>query len=131
MAIFEVANFWLVTGIALLVIGEAFALLIGMNTISTKAKEWLTLKNNLLLAADVITGGMILFLLLFESNALFTTSVFYVAMAVIIFTHVWRDIEYLFRVPFTFLANSGLFAMNNIKLVGAVCSFIFAMLPST
>ena len=108
MAILEAINFWLVTGVVLLVIGEAFALLIGMHSISTKAEEWLTIKNGLLLAADIITGGMVLFLLLFERDALFMSSVLYLALAAIIVTHIWRDIDYLRDAPSRFLANSGL-----------------------
>ena len=56
--------------LALLVIGEALALIIGINLSGSEGKEWLSLKNSFLLIIDIIMGllAFIFILIDFKKN---------------------------------------------------------------
>ena len=81
------------------------------------AGSWLTLKNGLLLQVDIITGvGLILVALLVKG--FLDSPIFYAVMVVAVVTHVFRDWEYVNGVQNMFLANPGLFVVNNVRLAG-------------
>jgi hypothetical protein len=101
----------------LIMVGEAIALLIGTLQSGGDAGGWLSLKNGLLLQVDIITGvGLILVALLVKD--FLDSPIFYVVMVVAVVTHVFRDWEYVNGAQNVFLANRGLFVVNNVRLVG-------------
>ncbi|MFX1277106.1 MAG: hypothetical protein ACFFBP_19375 [Promethearchaeota archaeon] len=102
--------------LGLLVIGEATALLIGMNLAGTGGKEWLSIKNYIILIFDIMTGLLIIPLIMniFDKNS----TIFLVILLISIFIlHLYRDIEYFMPIINKFCINFPLFVFNNIKLI--------------
>ena len=97
--------------------GEALLLLIGMNV--PQPSDWSTPSNIALAIGDVAVGGALVALVATRSDAP-NTPLFYVLTSLLIVTHTYRSVEYFLDVAQPFAANVPLFAVNNVKLVGAV-----------
>ena len=101
----------------LLMVGEALALLIGTLLIVEDTGGWLSLKNGLLLHIDIVTGvALILVALLVKEFP--RSPIFWTVTLIAVAAHVFRDWEYVTGGQNVFLANLGLFVLNNIKLAG-------------
>jgi hypothetical protein len=101
----------------LIMVGEAVTLLIGTLQGVGEASSWLSFKNGLLLQVDIITGVALILIALLVKDYL-GSPIFYVVMVIAVVTHVFRDWEYVKGVQNVFLANRGLFILNNVRLAG-------------
>lgn len=110
-------NYWLVLVLGAIAAGEALALLIGMNL--PGPSEWSKVKNNGLALIDLVTGAALVYLL-FTHRDLDGFPMFYVLLSVILTSHGYREWEYITDQPVKFCANTPLFIVNSVKLVGAV-----------
>jgi hypothetical protein len=108
---FKVAS--LLTGLTMA--GEALALLVGMHIPSAGDNPWISVKNDLLLALDIVAGLGVPYLLMGRRGAPYALY-FLVSLAVL--THGYRVWEYLARAGNPFCANLPLFVVNNLKLAG-------------
>ena len=109
--------------LCLLVIGEALALIIGMNLSGFEGNEWLTLKNYLFLLLDIALG-LIIFILTLEHTKKDYYLYILVLLTILFISHLYREIEYFFEIIDKFCANIPLFIFNNIKfflLISCIC----------
>ena len=95
--------------------GEAFALLVGMHILSASDNPWISVKNDLFLALDIVAGLGLFYLVLARRTAPYA---FYFLVGLALLTHGYRVWEYLARASNPFCANAPLFIVNNLKLVG-------------
>ncbi|MBY9007494.1 MAG: hypothetical protein KGD63_12120 [Candidatus Lokiarchaeota archaeon] len=108
--------FWLNIIFSLIVIGEASALIIGMNISSQEGYNWLTLKNYVIIILDIVLGIIIFFLILNNkgiNNYLYI--IFF--LIIIVVTHLYRDFEFFYDINDKFCFNMPLFLVNNLKLI--------------
>jgi hypothetical protein len=105
----------LLTG--LVVAGEALALLVGMHFLSEGYNPWISLKNDLFLALDIVTGLALVFLALVDRGATWHYAL-YSLVGLTLLTHGYREWEYLASAGNPFCANAPLFVVNTLKLVG-------------
>lgn len=103
-----------------LIAGEAVALWIGMHVLSGEGNPWISPQNDALLLLDMLTGFGLMEIALSEEN-LEESSIFGALVALGIFTHLYREVEYFSDSENKFLFNQPLFAVNSIKLVGLIC----------
>ena len=105
----------LLTG--LVIAGEAMALLIGLRIVGSGDDPWLCAKNDLLLALDLVTGlGLIC--AVFVKRGPMTPYVFFAAVAIALLSHLFREWEVIARAANPFCANTPLFVVNNLKILG-------------
>ncbi len=104
----------------LVIAGEAAALLTGMYLFVRPASPWLTPKNNVLAVVDIITGTILIILAITGKSP----DLFYAIIVVALFTHAFRDWEYLASVEIPFVFNLPLFVVNNLKLAGVIVSVV-------
>jgi hypothetical protein len=97
--------------------GEALALLIGMRVLSQPGNPWISAKNDLLLALDILVGLGLIWLAWRGPSAL-GSALFWLVTAAGLLSHGFRDWEYLITAANRFLANGPLFVVNNLKLLG-------------
>ena len=102
--------------------GEAVALAIGMHLLSSGDNPWLSVKNDLLLGVDLISGVVMVIGGLAGSG--FTVAVLNTAVAVSLIAHGYREWEYLARAGNAFCFNLPLFVLNNVKLIGLLIIII-------
>jgi hypothetical protein len=103
--------------VSLLVVGEATALAIGMHIIKKSESPWISLKNDLLLAMDIVVG--LLLILLAYDGATFPQPVWFPLFAIVgLITHLFRIWEYLAGRASAFCHNRPLFILNNFKFTG-------------
>lgn len=107
----------LVTG--LFIAGEALALLVGMHFSSESDKSWISVKNDLFLALDILAGLGLVYLALAHRGVVWTYA-FYFLTGLALLTHGYREWEYLAGTDNAFCANTPLFVVNNLKLAGLV-----------
>ena len=116
--------FWLIIGV--LLIGEAFALAIGVFIVGKGRSDWNTKPNRLFLISDIV-GGLVLLL-----NSFFTfqgfTFLIGLVLLLLIFSHFKRTLDYFARVEKRFCANKALFLMNNLKII-ILFGALFLVLP--
>jgi hypothetical protein len=112
-----------VTG--LVVAGEALALLVGMHLLSKGANAWLSVKNDLFLALDMVAGLDLVYLALAQRGDAWPYALSSVA-ALALLTHGYREWEYLAQAANPFCANAPLFVVNNLKLAGLVAVVILS-----
>lgn len=97
--------------------GEALALLIGMHVLSERDNPWISFKNDLLLALDLVTAlGMILAVTM--NRDVFSSNTFYFLALVSILSHGYRGWEYFANIQNKFCINAPLFIINDLKLLG-------------
>ena len=116
---------------SLVIIGEAFALLVGMHVLSKQGYPWVSFKNDLLLVADISTGvGLIYFAMVNGATSQLNFLYFIIALALL--AHGYREWEYLMNSHNKFCINFPLFVLNNVKLVGLLgTTVIIAVLRTT
>jgi hypothetical protein len=107
------------------VAGEALALVVGMHLLSKGANAWLSVKNHLFLALDIVAGLSLVYLALAQRGVAWPYALFSVA-ALALLTHGYREWEYLARIGNPFCANVPLFVVNNLKLAGLVAVAILS-----
>jgi hypothetical protein len=114
--------FKIVTVVAgLVVAGEALALLAGMRLLSEGDNPWVSVKNDLLLTLDIVTGLGLVYLALAHRGAAWPYA-FCVLAGLALLAHGYRGWEYLARASNPFCANKPLFAVNHLKLAGLLAS---------
>jgi hypothetical protein len=101
----------------LVMTGEALALAIGMHVLSAEGSPWVSLKNDLFLAVDLI-AGLVLVVAAVGGRRSQTSGWVYALWFISVVTHGYRVWEYLVRADSAFCANGPLFAVNSVKLIG-------------
>jgi hypothetical protein len=113
----------LVTG--LFIAGEALALLIGKHFSSEGDDSWISVKNNLFLALDILAGLGLVYLALAQRGAAWPYALYSLA-GLALLTHGYREWEYLAGTDNAFCANTPLFVVNNLKLFGLVAVLVLS-----
>jgi hypothetical protein len=114
----------IVTG--LLVAGEALALLIGMHLLSRSHNPWLSWKNDLLLVLDLLVGVGLIGVVVATRNPIGALPL-YLMTGLGLFTHLYREWEYLSEVSNAFCVNPPLFVLNNVKIMGLLAVLVLAV----
>jgi hypothetical protein len=96
-----------------LIAGESALLLFGMNFPSIT--PWSTARNIVLAVTDIILGALMVCISVFEKKYL-NAWPFYAAVAVLLSTHLYREVEHLGKSGERFIINSALFVFNNIRI---------------
>jgi hypothetical protein len=99
----------------LTMIGEALALLVGMHILSADDNPWISVKNDLFLALDIVAGLGLLYLVLARRTVPYAL---YFLVGLGLLAHGYRVWEYWARARNPFYANAPLFVVNNLKLAG-------------
>ncbi len=103
--------------VSMIVVGEAAALAVGMHIFKKSQSPWVSLKNDLLLALDVVVGLALIFLV-FDSTNFPQPIWFFVFVIIGLLTHLFRFWENLARQKNGFCGNRALLILNNLKLIG-------------
>ena len=113
--------------VSLIVAGEAAALAIGMHIFKKSQSPWVSLKNDLLLAFDVVVG---LVLIILATNAENFPQPFWFPLFVVIglITHLYRIWEYLAGRQSSFCGSRSLFIVNNFKFIGLLLILVWGMM---
>jgi hypothetical protein len=113
--------------VSLVVVGEAAALAIGMHIVKKSDNPWISLKNDLMLAFDVVVGSV---LILFAHNsATFPQPVWFPLFIFLgLITHISRIWEYLAGRQSAFCFNRPLFIVNNLKFTGLMVMLVWSFL---
>lgn len=110
-------------GTGAVVVGEALALLVGMHFLSEGDNPWISVKNDLFLALDIVAGLGLVYLALAHRGAAWPHA-FPILAGLALLTHGYREWEYLAHASQTFCFNAPLFLANNLKLAGLLASAI-------
>jgi hypothetical protein len=110
--------------VGVIVTGEATALAIGMHLIKKSDSPWVSLKNDLLLALDVVVG-LALILIAFDGGTLIQPIWFSIFITIGLLTHIFRIWEYLGGRQTPFCGNRSLFIFNNIKFIGLLVILVW------
>jgi len=102
---------------ALVMAGEAVALTVGMRLLGGPDNPWVSAKNDLLLALDII-GGLGLAWIAWRAGDGPASPWWWPLWVLALATHGFRDWEYLAGARNAFLGNAPLFVVNNAKLLG-------------
>lgn len=113
--------------VSLIVAGEAAALAIGMHIFKKSESPWVSLKNDLLMALDVVVGLALIFLA-FDGANFPQPTWFFVFVIIGLLTHLFRLWEYLARREHTFCGNRPLFIVNNLKFIGLLVILVWGLL---
>ncbi|MGD8967892.1 MAG: hypothetical protein PVI07_10335 [Anaerolineae bacterium] len=105
----------ILTGIV--IVGEALALVVGMRILSPSGNPWISLKNDLFLGLDVIVGLGLIVLVAMNGRGV-PSGLLYGLVFISVVAHGYREWEYLVRAGNAFCANTPLFVLNNLKLIG-------------
>jgi hypothetical protein len=97
--------------------GEALALLVGMHVLSQGDSAWVSTKNDLFLALDIVAGLGLVYLALAHRGAAWPYA-FFVLAGLALLTHGYREREYLAGAGNAFCANAPLFVVNTLKFAG-------------
>jgi hypothetical protein len=101
----------------LVISGEALALAVGMHVLSPSGNPWISLKNDLFLALDVLTGlGLVV--LMVANKRVVASGILYALVFLSFIAHAYREWGYLARAGNAVCANVPLFVVNNLKLIG-------------
>lgn len=111
--------------IGLAIVGEALALLVGMHILSERGNPWVSIKNDLLLGVDIVTGAGLMYLAVVNGR-MDRSNWAYFVVALALLAHAYREGEYLWQIPDRFCVNAPLFAFNNVKLIGLLVIIIGA-----
>ncbi len=113
--------------VGFVVAGEAAALAIGIHIVKQSRSPWISLKNDLLLALDIVVG-LVLILLAFEGDKLPQPIWFPLFVILGLITHLFRIWEYLAERKSTFCGNRPLFIVNNIKFIGLLIILVWGLI---
>lgn len=103
--------------LALAIFIEAVALLFGMSVIK-KNKEWLTVRNIIIILVDLLTGG-ILFWITIHSLSGFDSVLTEIYLAIIV-SHSYRFAEGFLQQKNKFCFSKTLIIANNLKLIVSI-----------
>jgi hypothetical protein len=98
-----------------IIVGESLLLSAGMNI--PGPSEWSTFKNMGFAVSDIIIGGILIYLSLFEPKMENSTA-YYLLTSALLVSHGFREYEYLAGQNNAFCANTPLFVLNNVRLAG-------------
>lgn len=101
--------------VGLAIAGEGIALLVGMHLLSGRNKPWVSLRNDVLLACDLIAGSA---LVVVAAAGALPGPAFWLVAAVALLAHAYREWEYVAGRANRFCINRPLLAMNTAKLAG-------------
>lgn len=107
-----------------IVTGEATALAIGMHLVKKSKSPWISLKNDLLMALDVVVGLALIFIA-FDGGALIQPIWFSIFVLIGLLTHIYRIWENLAGREIPFCGNRSLFILNNIKFIGLLVILVW------
>ena len=110
--------------VGVIVAGEAAALAVGMHLVKKSESPWISLKNDLLLALDVVVG-LALILIAFDGGNLIEPIWFSIFVVIGLLTHIYRIWEYLAGRETPFCGNRPLFIFNNIKFFGLLLILVW------
>jgi len=113
--------------VSTVVAGEAAALAIGVHIFKKSESPWISLKNDLLLALDVVVG-LTLILLAFDDTNFPQLDWFPVFVTLGLLTHLFRVWEYLAGRRSPFCGNRPLFIVNNLKFIGLLVILVWSIL---
>lgn len=113
--------------VSLVVAGEAAALAIGMHIFKKSQSPWISLKNDLLLAFDVVVG-LVLIILATDAENFPQTFWFPLFVSIGLITHLYRIWEYLAGRQSSFCGSRPLFIVNNLKFLGLLLILVWAMM---
>jgi len=99
--------------LGILLVGEAAALLVGTRILGKNRSQWVSNKNSLLLLLDIFSGTLLLLSVLLR----FPEIIYWFIFIVVVFSHAFREYEYLTLKNRPFCNNLPLFIINNIKIV--------------
>ena len=99
-----------------IMIGEAFALLVGSLIIPSKTSNWLNKKNAIFLILDILVAVFILAAL--PSMHYFDIEIFLLLLGIGLATHFYRTYQYYTKEQKKFCDNLPLFIVNNVKILG-------------
>jgi hypothetical protein len=118
-------GFMIVVG--LFVAGEATALAVGLHIVKKSKSPWVSLKNDLLLALDVVVGLGLIFWAISDTD--FQTPEWFSLFVIIgLLTHIFRVWEYLAGRKNPFCGNRSLFIINNLKFVGLLIILVWVLI---
>ena len=113
--------------VAMVVSGEAAALAVGIHIIKKSQSPWISLKNDLLLALDVVVGFVLILLAIDSEN--FPQPIWFPLFATLgLLTHIFRVWEYLAGRESPFCDNRPLFMLNNLKFVGLLVILVWGLM---
>jgi hypothetical protein len=115
------------TLVGLLVAGEATVLAVGVHLIKKSQSSWVSLKNDLLLAFDVVVG-LSLLIIAFDGGKVIQPFWFTIFVAIGLLTHIYRVWEYLAGRKSPFCDNRPLFIVNIIKLIGLLLILVWGLI---
>lgn len=104
-----------------IVVGEALALFVGMHVLSGRDNPWLSPKNDVFLAIDLVMGVALMYTALADQWHL-PSPVFYGSIAVAMLAHGVRAWEYLGGAGGRFCINPPLFWDNASKTLGLLAA---------
>jgi hypothetical protein len=104
---------------ALVMVGEALALTVGLHVFGLPRRPWGSTKNYLLVVLDIVSG-LGLGWIAWRSGDAGADPWFWLLLAVA--SHGFREWEYLTRAHNAFLFHAPLFVVNNAKLLGLLIS---------
>jgi hypothetical protein len=94
----------------LLIAGEALVLAVGMHVLSPGGNPWISLKNDLFLALDVLTGlGLVV--VAATTRRVAPSGILYALVLISAIAHGYREWEYLVGASNAFCANAPLFVV--------------------
>ena len=102
---------------AVVIAGEAAALAVGMHLLKKSESPWISLKNDLLLALDVVVG-LALILIAYQGERLNLPIWLPIFVSIGLLTHIFRIWEYMAKRAGAFCSNRALFMVNNLKFSG-------------
>ena len=112
--------------VALIIAGEATALAVGMHLIKKSESPWISLKNDLLLAFDIVVG-LVLIMIAVQGRDQIQSIWFTLFVTMGLLTHIYRIWEYLASKAGPFCDNRPLFIVNNIKFIGLLLMMVWGL----
>jgi hypothetical protein len=113
--------------ISVVVAGEAAALAVGMHLVKKSQNPWISLKNDLLLALDVVVG-LALIMIAYLGEQLTQPVWFPIFVMIGLLTHLFRVWEYLAKRANAFCGNRALWIVNNLKFSGLLLILVWGWL---
>ena len=107
--------------------GEALALAFGIGILNRRKIEWLNGKNLLLLALDVLAGGVLIWAGFGLGSGGVSRVMLFGSLVILLVTHTYRTWEYLAHQPNPFCFNLALFIVNEIKSTAALIVLVLAI----
>ncbi|MBD3189476.1 MAG: hypothetical protein GF308_02480 [Candidatus Heimdallarchaeota archaeon] len=110
--------------LAIVLLGEALALLFGRLFFIPGGTDWLTIANITLLSLDLAMGVslLLLFVLTFKLDKKTILLLLFFILATIVGSHIYRNIDFAINSSTAFAFNFPLLIVNNLKLIASLYS---------